>query len=95
MDFYVYYKVPAAHAAGLQPAVAAMQAALAGAHGLAPALKRRPGAADGVQTWMEVYPGADAGFAAALAAAAEAAGLARWIAGPRHVEVFEDLPPCA
>lgn len=99
MDFYVYYKVQAAHAAGLQQALFAMQSALASAHGLAPQLKRRPEAPGGVQTWMEVYPGVAgeerAAFAAALDAAVAESGLARWIAGPRHVEIFEDLPPCA
>ncbi|MGW8392500.1 DUF4936 family protein [Pseudoduganella sp. HUAS MS19] len=96
MDFYVYYKVQAAHAAGLQQAVIAMQSSLAAAHGVAAQLKRRPPAAEGEQTWMEVYPAvaADA-FGAALDAAVAQAGLARWICGPRHVEVFEDLPPCA
>ena len=95
MDLYVYYKVHAAHSAGLQEAVVAMQSALAAAHDVAAQLKRRPEEADGVQTWMEVYPGVAAGFSAALDAAAAKAGLARWISGPRHVEVFEDLPPCA
>lgn len=96
MDFYVYYKVQDAAAADLQAAVIAMQAALAGAHGVAPQLKRRPPGADGAQTWMEVYPGVtQAAFAPALDAAVAQAGLARWIAGSRHVELFEDLPPCA
>jgi len=94
MDLYVYYKVQAADAAGLRQAVAAMQAQLAAAHGVAPQLKRRPLAQDGVQTWMEVYPAVAGGaFLAALEAAA--AALAPRIAGPRHIEVFEDLPPCA
>jgi len=96
MDLYVYYKVQAAQAAGLQGAVIAMQSALAAAHGVAAQLKRRPEAPDGVQTWMEVYPAvAGDSFPAALDAAVAKAGLARWIAGPRHVEIFEDLPPCA
>lgn len=96
MDLYVYYKVQAAQAAGLQVAVIAMQSALSAAHGVAPQLKRRPQAVDGVQTWMEVYPCvAGAGFLDLLDAAAAQAGLARWIEGPRHVEIFEDLPPCA
>lgn len=96
MDCYVYYKVQAADAESLQQAVIAMQAALSAAHGLAPQLKRRPQAAEGVQTWMEVYPAAeDDAFLAALDAAVAQAGLAQWISGPRHVEMFEDLPPCA
>jgi len=96
MDLYVYYKVQAAQAAGLQGAVIAMQSALSAAHGVQAQLKRRPEAPEGVQTWMEVYPAvAGHAFLAALDAAAVQAGLARWIAGPRHVEIFEDLPPCA
>jgi hypothetical protein len=95
MDLYVYYKVQAAQAGSLQQAVIAMQAALSAAHGVAAQLKRRPPAPDGVQTWMEVYPAVAAGFAAALDAAATQAGLAQLIAGPRHLESFEDLPPCA
>ncbi len=96
MDLYVYYKVQAAHAATLQEAVIAMQSSLAAAHGVAPQLKRRPQAANGVQTWMEVYPAvAGEAFLDLLGTAAAKAGLAQWIAGPRHVEIFEDLPPCA
>jgi len=96
MDLYVYYKVQAAQAAGLQGAVIAMQSALSAAHGVAAQLKRRPQAAEGMQTWMEVYPAvAGHSFLAALDAAVAQAGLAQWIAGPRHVEIFEDLPPCA
>ncbi|KQV61360.1 MULTISPECIES: DUF4936 family protein [unclassified Duganella] len=96
MDIYVYYKVQAAQAAGLQGAVFAMQAALSAAHGVVAQLKRRPEAPEGVQTWMEVYPAvAGLPFLAALNAAVAEAGLARWISGPRHVEIFEDLPPCA
>jgi hypothetical protein len=95
MDLYVYYKVQEADAAVLQGAVVAMQAALAATHGVAPLLKRRPQATDGMRTWMEVYPSVNAPFPAALDAAVTQAGLARWIAGARHVEVFEDMPPCA
>lgn len=98
MDFYVYYKVQAAHAAGLREAVMAMQSSLSAAHGAAAQLKRRPQAPDGVQTWMEVYslPGsASEAFLAALDAAVAQAGLARWTSGPRHVEIFEDVPSCA
>lgn len=91
MDLYVYYKVPAAQAAALQPAVAALQQALAEAHGVQPQLKRRPGEQDGVQTWMEIYPGVSEGFCAALDAAVTQAGLP----GPRHTEIFVDLAPCA
>lgn len=96
MDLYVYYKVQAAHAASLQEAVVSLQSRLAAAHGVAGQLKRRPQAPDGIQTWMEVYPAvAGEGFLAVLDATVAEAGLAGWISGPRHSEVFEDLPPCA
>ena len=94
-DLYIYYQVRDADAAALQPAVAAMQAGLASQYGVAGQLKRRPEAKDGVQTWMEVYPATAADFAAALDAAATAAGISAWIAGPRHTEVFLDVIPCA
>lgn len=106
IDLYVYYKVREADAAALAPRVRAMQARLAGG-GAAPErscqcigqLKRRPETRDGLQTWMEVYPACDAAFAAAVEAAAQRAGLAALIQGPRRAEVFVDLPedatPCA
>ena len=94
-DLYVYYKVRAADTAQLAPLVRAMQARLGAAEGVSAQLKRRPGEPDGLQTWMEVYPAAPAGFAATLARAAHDAELEPLLAGPRRVEVFTDLPPCA
>ena len=91
IDLYVYYKVRESDAARLAPRVRALQADVA----VQPQLKRRPEARDGLQTWMEVYPGVTAGFAAQLDAAAEAAGLAALIDGPRRAEIFTDLSPCA
>ncbi|GJI90994.1 MULTISPECIES: DUF4936 family protein [Duganella] len=95
MDLYIYYQVKDADAAPLQAAVVSMQAELAAQHGVTGQLKRRPEAKDGMQTWMEVYAATPDGFAAALGAAAEQAGLSAWIAGARHTEVFTDLAPCA
>ncbi|MBB3219772.1 DUF4936 family protein [Pseudoduganella umbonata] len=95
MDLYVYYRVRGGDADLLLPRVRAMQQALADAHGVAPQLKRRPDSPDGVQTWMEVYPATTAGFTAALAQSVSAAGLDPLIAGPRHTEVFMDIPSCA
>ncbi|MGX4643006.1 DUF4936 family protein [Massilia sp. SYSU DXS3249] len=92
IDLYVYYKVREEDAARLEPLVRRLQA------GLAPApcqLKRRPGSSDGVQTWMEVYPGVDEAFAAALDSAASEAGVDGLIVGPRRAEVFVELTPCA
>jgi hypothetical protein len=94
-DLYIYYRVPEAHAAQLAPRVLAMQAQLAVEHGVAGQLKRRPEAADGQQTWMEIYPATGAGFDAALAAAVHDAALIALIAGQRHTEVFTDISTCA
>lgn len=93
IDLYVYYKVREQDAAALAPRVRAMQAELAGGHGAAGQLKRRPECRDGMQTWMEVYPGVPASFAGALAQAAARAGLDAFMAGPRRTEVFVDLTP--
>ena len=97
IDLYVYYKVREEDAAALAPRVRAMQAALV-REGVACHLKRRPESKDGMQTWMEVYPGAGHAFQVRLDEAAVQAGLAGLIAGPRRAEVFVDLPepgPCA
>jgi hypothetical protein len=99
IDLYVYYKVRAGDAAALAPRVRAMQAALAASHGAAHQLKRRPEDKDGLQTWMEVYPGVSASFAGDLERAAREAGLDALTEGPRRAEVFVDLTlepnPCA
>ncbi|WP_426175271.1 DUF4936 family protein [Massilia sp. TWR1-2-2] len=94
-DLYIYYQVTQEHAAALELRVRAMQARLAGERGVNAQLKRRPEAADGLQTWMEIYPGTAAGFDAALDAAVQDAALAELIAGKRHIEIFTDLHPCA
>ena len=91
IDLYVYYKVREADALALAPRVRALQAQV----GVPAQLKRRPGARDGLQTWMEVYPGVDDGFPARLDAAARAAALDGLIDGPRRAEIFMDLPTCA
>lgn len=95
IDLYVYYKVREADCAALAPRVRALQARLADSDGVAGRLKRRPDARDGVQTWMEIYEGVDAGFGARLEAAAQAANLAALTDGPRRAEIFMDLTPCA
>jgi hypothetical protein len=94
-DLYIYYRVSEGNAAALELRVRAMQARLAGERGIAGQLKRRPEAADGKQTWMEIYPAAPDGFAAALAAAVQDAALAELTDGTRHIEIFTDLHPCA
>ncbi|MBK4735716.1 DUF4936 family protein [Noviherbaspirillum pedocola] len=91
MDLYVYYKVPEAGAVALLPLVKRMQRELAERHAVGAALKRRPETRDGRQTWMEVYANVPEGFAAALARAAEANGIAALIDGGRHTETFVDI----
>ncbi len=91
IDLYVYYKVREADAAALAPRVRALQDSV----GVPAQLKRRPEVRDGLQTWMEVYPGVDDAFPARLDAAARAAGLDALIDGPRRAEIFMDLPTCA
>lgn len=95
MDLYIYYRVDLTQAAALLPQVQAMQAGLAAAHGVQTALKRRPESKDGLQTWMEVYGATTPEFADTLAQAVAQAGLARFISGERHTEVFVDVAPCA
>ena len=95
IDLYIYYQVGERDAPALQALVAALQARLAAAHGVAAQLKRRPGAREGLQTWMEISSGCTPGFDAVLDAAVRAAGLAALTAGARHTEVFMDLMPCA
>ena len=90
-DLYIYYRVAEANSHTLAAKVLAMQQQLATSAGVAGQLKRRPQASDGVQTWMEVYPGTDHGFDAALADAVRDAQLAKLIEGERHIEVFTDV----
>ncbi|WP_027864137.1 DUF4936 family protein [Massilia alkalitolerans] len=92
IDLYVYYKVRSEDAGQLAPRVRAMQLALAGS-GSGTLLQRRPQASDGLQTWMEVYPGVDAAFGSRVEQAVLDAGLAGLIQGARRSEVFIDLIP--
>ena len=95
VDLYIYYKVRDEHAAQLALRVLAMQAGLALQAGVAGTVKRRPGASDGRQTWMEIYLAIPDGFDTALAAAVRQAGLDQFTDGPRHTEVFMDISTCA
>jgi hypothetical protein len=94
VDFYVYYKVRSEDAARLAPLVHAMARRLEQDAGVRVALKRRPEDKDGLQTWMEVYPGVTGGFDAILAQVVADAGIEQYLAGPRRLEMFTDLP-CA
>ena len=95
MDFYVYYKVAPDTAAALAPRVKQVQQQLAASHGVATALKRRPGQQNGMQTWMEVYTGAAPDFASVLEQAVQQSGIAAYAMGGRHTEIFMDLEACA
>jgi hypothetical protein len=95
MDLYVYYRVRVGDATQLQTQVATMQSKLSKELGVAAALKRRPEAKDGRQTWMEVYLAVPDGFDAALALAVEHSKLADLIDGDRHAERFMDIASCA
>ncbi|MGN6389177.1 MAG: DUF4936 family protein, partial [Burkholderiaceae bacterium] len=85
-DLFVYYRVAVADAAAFRAAALAMQQRLAAECGVGTTLKRRPDAANGEHTWMEVYSGVPADFDDRLSAAAERAGLFQWIIGTRHAE---------
>ncbi len=85
---YVYYRVAQAHLADAVVVVRALHAGLRQA-GVASELLRRPEAAKGQVTLMDVYTLADA--AAREFETRAAAALAPWLDGPRHVEIFEAL----
>jgi hypothetical protein len=103
-ELFIYYRLTAVdNVAAVAAAVASFQTTLRAAHpGLRTRVLRRPAPSqqDG-QTWMETYAFDDragvhaAGINEALQAEIELlahAALAPWLAGSRHVEVFE---PCA
>lgn len=89
-DLYIYYRVRQEHAAQLAARVHAMQRQLATGQ-----VKRRPGASDGRQTWMEIYTATTPAFAGVLEQAVAAAGLLELTDGPRHTEIFTELASCA
>jgi hypothetical protein len=92
-DLYVYYKVPTASTAQLLPQVRRLQQSLATRHGVSVALKRRPDASDGIETWMEVYGGADPVLVPLVQAGTDT--INAMLASPRRCEVFVDIAPCA
>lgn len=99
MDLYIYYRVFPAVTGTLHGKLKAVQAVLQARYGVAPGLKRRPGARDGKQTWMEIYehlpPKREDDFLQALQRALDDAGCLGLIDGERHVERFEDVATCA
>ena len=94
-DLYIYYKVSEQHADALELRLRIMQAELGALTGVYGEIKRRPGARDGLQTWMEIYAGTGDGFDTALSEAERDAALSELIEGERRTEVFMDLSPCA
>jgi len=99
MDLYIYYRVRSVQTQALQAKLGAVQAMLQARFGIAGKLKRRPGEQDGLQTWMEVYEhlpsGREDDFNRTLEQALADAGIPALLDGPRHVERFEDVAPCA
>ena len=91
VELYVYYRVRQEYAAALLPQVRALQQVLTERYGVGAALKRRPDAPDGVQTWMEVYTATPDAFAHGLEQAFAHSGMAAGIEGERHAEVFMDV----
>ena len=96
VELFVYYRVAAENAEAARAEVQRFQASLREGHeGLSARLLRRPGEADGRQTWMETYtntPSPD-GVSDTMRAEIERAAhrLVPLIDGPRHIEVFLPL----
>ncbi len=95
MDLYIYYRVPGTQADTLQQQVGRMQAELSREYQVATELKRRPEQREGYHTWMEVYLDTPAQFENVLQQRVIAANLTALIDGPRHIEHFLDVSPCA
>lgn len=94
-ELFIYYRIHLDHADAARVAVLAMQAALTEAHVQVRArMLIRPELQDHLQTWMETYSTDRMqdphGISIELQAEIEsrAAGLAAFIHGTRHVEVF-------
>lgn len=89
---YVYYRVAPARRGEALAAVRRLADLLTARGGAAPRLMRRPDlTANGLETWMEIYPDAKDGALALIDRAVAESGLARLIEGERHVETFIDI----
>ncbi len=93
-SLYVYYRVPEDKADAARNAAVRLAEIIA-LQGLErPRLMRRPETnAQGQQTWMEVYERWDTDWTAMVDRAVADSGLGALIEGPRHPELFVDLPP--
>ena len=92
LNYYVYYRVPAANAERARAAVLSLQRELADATGIGGQLLRRR---DEKTTWMEIYEGVEDAprFEAKLAELVERHGVKALLApdSPRKQEVFRDF----
>jgi len=99
MDCYIYYRVDVLHQQHVITQALAMQAQITARTGLVSAVKRRPSAANGLHTWMEVYRDIPddlvQDFELQLQAALAQTDLSKLIQGERHCEYFVDAATCA
>ncbi|MES2072395.1 MAG: DUF4936 family protein [Pseudomonadota bacterium] len=95
MDCYIYYRSATAHSRQVSEQAGKLQLLLSQLNGVATELKRRPQSEDDIYTWMEVYRGIPADFAAQMEAALQQTALPSLIQGKRHAEYFMDVAPCA
>jgi hypothetical protein len=93
-NVYVYYRLADAACAAARPLARDVLAAELDCARVA--LMQRPESSDGIRTWMECYEGAADPLELIERAnrRSDAVGLSALLQGPRHCEVFEDLP-CA
>jgi hypothetical protein len=92
-SLYVYYRIPWRNVIKARAAAACLGTVLE-AHGVErPRLMQRPDAdAEGRQTWMEIYACWDDKWAPTIERSLVDCGLAALIEGPRHSELFIDIP---
>ena len=95
MDVFVYYTIAHADAVRARQAVANLHHTLAQNYDVAANLKRRIEQLVDVQTWMEIYPQVRPGFEQVIEQLASEAGVTALIQGARHIEMFEEIEPCA
>ena len=95
MDIYLYYTIRESDAGSARERVAALQRRLGTDYNIAAMLRRRPETRDGLQTWMEIYPGVPDHFDSVIEQIAAEEGVTALTTNGRHVEYFMELPPCA
>ena len=95
MDIYLYYTIREADAVDARACVDALQRRVSNDYNITSALRRRPETRDGMQTWMEIYPGVPDRFDSVIEQIAAEVGVTALTTNGRHVEYFMELPPCA